>query len=81
MSERGFLANMKRRVGEIRRDLRAPLPEAEALSPHERRMFRARYLLAKYGWRVLAAAVAFYLVRDLLLYVALPYLVAMKLVG
>ncbi len=31
-----------------------------------------RGLLARRGWRWLAAVVAFYLVRDLLLYVVLP---------
>jgi hypothetical protein len=35
---------------------------------------RSKRLAAKYGWRIVAAVFAFYLIRDLVLYVLLPYL-------
>lgn len=34
-----------------------------------------RGLRKKYGWKVFAAVIAYYLIRDLTIYVLIPYLV------
>lgn len=38
-------------------------------------------LLRTYGWKVVAALVAFYLIRDLTLYLLLPWLAARGLLS
>ena len=40
---------------------------------------RFRFLLKKYGWKLLVALFFYYLIRDLFLYVLLPYLAATTL--
>jgi hypothetical protein len=45
----------------------------------ERRELGWRGLLRKRGWRLVAAVVAFYLVRDLVLYVLIPLAIAVGL--
>jgi hypothetical protein len=51
------------------------------LSRRGRIAHRFRYLTARYGWRLLVGVCLFYLVRDLVLYVLLPYLVATQLLA
>ena len=63
----------------FRRDLRVPLEGTESLSRRERWGRRFQYLLKKYGWRLLVLAFFYYLIRDLFLYVLLPYLAATRL--
>jgi len=62
------------RCAAIRHEFAAPLPDERGLSRGARLRARSRRLAAKYGWRIVVAAVMFYLVRDLVLYVLLPYL-------
>ncbi len=63
----------------FRHDLRRPLEGTEGMTRRQRLGRRFRFLLRKYGWRVLLALFVYYLVRDLILYVLLPYLAATKL--
>ncbi len=56
---------MLRQVREIARESRKTLKEAG---------FKG--LLKRYGWKALAVFVIYYLIRDTLLYLVLPYLVA-----
>jgi len=57
----------------IRRDIKPTASERE-LPRGARFRVRSKRLAAKYGWRIVAAVFAFYLIRDLVLYVLLPYL-------
>jgi hypothetical protein len=45
----------------------------------ERREMGWRMLLRKHGWSLVLLVVAFYLIRDLVLYVAIPLVVVMGL--
>jgi hypothetical protein len=45
-----------------------------------RRELGWRGALKPYGWRVVVAIVLFYLVRDIALYIVLPYLVVNNLI-
>ena len=65
---------MRTQLGEFRHDLKAPLPEGAGLSRGARLRLRIRHLVGKYGWRLVVAAIVLYLVRDLVLYVLIPYL-------
>jgi hypothetical protein len=64
-----------------------PDPQPPALTPV--RASRARWLrfpktwseVRRLGWRMILAFVLFYLIRDLLLYVLLPYLIYRGVVG
>jgi hypothetical protein len=62
-------------------DLRKPLPGAEGLSRRGRIAHRFRYLTTRYGWRLVVGVCVYYLVRDLILYVLLPYLAVTKLIA
>jgi hypothetical protein len=59
---------------EMRRDIAVPLESESRLPRGARFRARTKRLVAKYGWRIVAAVFAFYLIRDLVLYVLLPYL-------
>jgi hypothetical protein len=63
----------------FRHDLRRPLEGTEDLSRRERYGRRFRFLLKKYGWKLLVALFFYYLIRDLLLYVVLPVFAADKI--
>lgn len=46
--------------------------------------FRAggvRGVLQKFGWKILAAFFLYYLIRDSILYILIPYLIAKNLFG
>jgi hypothetical protein len=62
-------------------DLRRPLPGTDGLSRRERFARRLRYLTGRYGWRLLVCALLYYVIRDLVLFVLLPYLAATKLLA
>ena len=64
----------------FRHDLRRPLEGTEGLSRRKRWGHRFHFLLAKYGWKLLVGVFFYYLIRDLFLYVLLPYLAATQLI-
>jgi len=59
---------LRRALRELRSDLRFPrsLGDAKALF---------KELFAKYGWKAVAAVFAYYLIRDTIFYIVLPYLI------
>ncbi|MGB5106447.1 MAG: hypothetical protein WBP29_00950 [Candidatus Zixiibacteriota bacterium] len=69
---KGFLKQFKR-------DLREPLPESEGLTLWPKIKLRCRHLFKRYGWRLLVAICVYYLIRDGVTYILIPYLVARKL--
>lgn len=71
-----FFARLRDGLRVFRQDLRRPLEGTEGLSRRERFGRRFRFLLKKYGWRLLLAVFLYYLIRDTLLYIVLPYLAA-----
>jgi len=70
----------KDRLRKFREDLRRPLPGTEGMSRRQRLVCRSRYLASIYGWRLVVGVVAYYLVRDVVLYILLPYLAATRLI-
>ncbi len=66
---------------QFRRDLREPLPGSEGLGRWQRLRLRFRHLIKRYGWKLVLAVVIYYLIRDSLLYIIIPYFVAKKLLG
>jgi hypothetical protein len=68
---------LRNRLAQFREDLRAPIAEAEGQPRLTRLKLRARRLLGKYGWKLVLGVFLFYLIRDLALYVLLPYLALM----
>jgi hypothetical protein len=65
----------------IKADFKEPLPELEGLPKSARFKARFRIIYKKYGWKILAAIVIYYLIRDMTLYIILPYLIARGLVN
>ena len=68
------LARTRGALREFRDDLRRPFDASDGSTRGERFGKRFRFLLKKYGWRLLVLVFFYYLIRDLLLYVVLPYL-------
>ncbi len=68
-------------IRQFRADLRGPLPGSEGLGKWERFKFRCRHLIKRYGWKLVLGIVIYYLIRDSLLYIVIPYFVAKKLLG
>jgi hypothetical protein len=74
-----LLARLRGGLRTFKDDLRSPLEGAEGMSRRQRISRRFQFLLKKYGWKLLVAIFFYYLIRDLILYVLLPYLVATRL--
>lgn len=68
-----MLQHLRNQFKAIRHDVK-PLESERVLPRAARFRARSKRLAAKYGWRIVAAVFAFYLIRDLVLYVLLPYL-------
>lgn len=69
-----MLKRLRDQCAAIRRDF-AESPVSERDLPRGARMrAKMRRLTVKYGWRIVVGVFVFYLVRDLVLYVLLPYL-------
>ncbi len=64
---------------QFKRDLREPLPEAAGLTIWGKVGARFKHLFKRYGWKLLVAICVYYLIRDGILYILIPYLVAKKL--
>ena len=65
---------MRDGLAQVRTDLRKPLPGSENLSRRRRFVQRTRFLTARYGWRLVVTVFVYYLIRDVILYLLLPYL-------
>jgi hypothetical protein len=64
----------------FKHDLRAEIPESKGKPLRQRIRARGLFLYRRYGWKLVAGVVAYYLVRDTLLYIIIPYLIARKLI-
>ncbi len=69
-----MMRRVRSALANIRNDFRAPLPGEAGRSRRERLRMRTRFLVSKYGWKLVVGFFVFYLIRDLALYVLLPYL-------
>lgn len=69
-----MMGRVRSGLTQFRRDLKAPLPGHEDLSRGARLRLRMRFLLGKYGWKLVLGVFVYYLIRDFTLYVLLPYL-------
>jgi hypothetical protein len=68
-------------LSQIRRDLRAPLPGAAAMSRSRRIAARITLLFKNHGWKLVWGFIIFYLIRDVVLYIIIPYLIATEMFG
>lgn len=78
---RGALSRFREALTRFKRDIREPLPNSENLSRFGRIKMRTRHLFKRYGWKMFWGIVVFYLVRDTILYLVLPYLLAREVIG
>ena len=77
----GLLRRFKNILSQFKHDLREPLAESEGKPWLRRCGIRTRHLFKRYGWKLFWGIVIFYLIRDTVLYIIIPYLVARKLLG
>lgn len=68
-------------IRQIKQDLHAPLEGADKLSRWQRFGARFRFLFKKHGWKLVWGFIIFYLIRDTILYVIIPYLIARGIWG
>ncbi len=78
---RSFLARFRALIVQFKRDLREPLAEAEGKPRLQRIRIRFRFLFKRYGWKLAIAVFTYYLVRDTILYIIIPYFVARQLLS
>lgn len=69
-----MIRRLRNGLAQVHRDLRAPLPDERGLSRGARLRLRIRLLAAKYGWKLVVMVLVYYLIRDIALYLLLPYL-------
>ncbi len=77
----GLLRRFRGILTQFKRDLREPLAESDGKPWLNRCGRRTRHLFKRHGWKLFWGIVIFYLVRDTVLYIIIPYLVARKLLG
>jgi len=75
----GTIGRLERQPGNVIRPVIRRLRTAVRALRDDRRALGWRGLLRKRGWRLVLAFVAFYLVRDLILYVLIPLALVMGL--
>lgn len=64
---------------QFKRDLREPLPGTDGLTRWGKIGARFKHLFKRYGWKLLVAICVYYLIRDGVMYILIPYLIAKKL--
>jgi len=69
---RGFRGVVRR----FKKDLREPLPGSDHLGRWGKIKARFVHLAKRYGWKLLVAVILYYLIRDTILYIVIPYLIA-----
>lgn len=80
-AKRGWYQRLKAVLRQFKADLRGPIPGTEGLSRGGRFRARVKHLIKSYGWKLVLAIVIYYLIRDTLLYIVIPFLIAKHLLG
>jgi len=80
-AKQSWYQRLKAVLRQFKADLREPIPGAEGLGRGGRFKARAKHLVKRYGWKLVLAIVIYYLIRDTLLYIVIPFLVAKHLLG
>jgi len=65
----------------FKNDLRKPLPGLSEKSFIRRLSIRFRYMFQNYGWKLFILVIAYYLIRDLVIYIIIPYFIVNQVVG
>lgn len=73
------IRRLGRTLKQFKAALREPLPDTARLGRGARWRARLAHLNRRHGWKVLAAIAVYYLVRDTVLYLIAPYLIARQL--
>lgn len=77
----GFLNRVRNFLSKFRQDLRKPLPGLAGKSFFRKISARFRYMFKNYGWKLFVLVIAYYLIRDLVVYIILPYFIVNQIVG
>jgi hypothetical protein len=74
------VGKLKQLYKNIKADFKDPRPELEGLPKLARIKARFQIIYKKYGWKILAAILCYYLIRDVTIYIIIPYLIARGLI-
>lgn len=77
----GIIRRFRTALKQFKRDIRGPLPGTGQSSRFGRIKARVPHLFKRYGWKMFWAIFIFYLIRDVVLYILIPYLVAREIIG
>lgn len=76
----GLWKRLRTLVKQFKRDLRDPLPDLVGKPLPERILGRFRHLFRRYGFKLFLVIFTYYLIRDTLLYIIIPYLIARQFI-
>jgi CRP-like cAMP-binding protein len=77
----GLVKRLRSLIKQFKRDLREPLPGL-ADKPLPRRILgRFRHLFKRYGFKLVVVIFMYYLIRDTILYIIIPYFIARQFIG
>ena len=68
-------------IKQIKHDLHVPLEGTDKLSRWQRLGARFRFLFKRHGWKLVWGFIVYYLIRDTILYIIIPYFIARKVWG
>ena len=77
----GILKRLWKSIRQIKRDLHVPLEGTEGMTRSQKFGARFRFLFKRHGWKLVWSFIIFYLIRDTVLYLLLPYLIAKGIWG
>lgn len=77
----GLFRRLRELIKQFKRDLRGPLPGLADKPLPAKILGRFRHLFKRYGFKLVVVIFMYYLIRDTLLYIVLPYLIARQFIG
>ncbi len=80
-SANGPFGRIKNLLRQFRHDLREPIEGTESLPRRKRIAARLKFLFRRYGWKLVAGVFLFYLIRDSIVYIIIPYLLARHIIA
>lgn len=76
---RGIFGRLKAAGRDFWAALFGHLPETDGKPFWRRAGIRLKVIYRRYGWKILMAVIIYYLIRDTILYIILPYLVVKQI--
>ncbi len=80
-ARKGVFRRLRDSLADFKADMRVPLPGQDRRSRFARFTARVGFILKRHGWKLVAAVVIYYFIRDTVLYIIIPYFLARQVFG